>query len=76
MAHSPLQSSGSISLNEVHVEINSNNNGLNVSMGDTDLRTMADISSGAISLSNFYGKSNQVDFVPNSATRGLSLIHI
>ena len=52
MTHSPLQSSGSISLNEVHVEINSNNNGLNVSMGDTDLRNMADISSGTISLSD------------------------
>jgi hypothetical protein len=28
------------------------------SMGETDLRGLADVSSGAISMSNFYGKSN------------------
>ena len=28
------------------------------SMGETDLRTLAGVSSGAISMSNFYGKSN------------------
>lgn len=30
-------------------------------MGETDLRTLAGVSSGAISMSNFYGKSNSLD---------------
>ena len=32
-------------------------------MGETDLRTLAGVSSGAISMSNFYGKSSSLDSI-------------
>ena len=52
-----LQSTGAISLNDVHVELGGTSGTL-VSLNDSDVRTLAGISSGAISLQNFYGESS------------------
>lgn len=57
-----LQSSGAISLGNVNTE-----NGLSatatISMNDTASRNLAGVASGAISMSNFYGKSGSATFV-------------
>ena len=51
-----LPASGTISLNQCHVELGASS-GTSVSMNDSDMRSLANVSSGAISLSNFHGKS-------------------
>tara|TARA_B100000035_G_scaffold314774_1_gene332192 strand:- start:16 stop:1050 length:1035 start_codon:yes stop_codon:yes gene_type:complete len=56
-----LQSTGAISLNDVHVELGGTTGTL-VSLNDSDLRTLAGVSSGAISLQNFYGTSSVPPF--------------
>ena len=54
-----LQSSGAISINNINVELGKAGTTTS-SLGQTDFRTLAGVASGAISMSNFYGKSNWV----------------
>lgn len=61
-----LQSSGAISLGDVNVELGRSSTA-NISLGETAVRTLAGVASGAISLSNLYGKSN-VSFSPDGGT--------
>ena len=51
-----LQSSGAISLNDIHVELGATSS-TTVSLNDTDVRALVSISSGAIALDDFYGAS-------------------
>ena len=51
-----LPSSGAISLNAVNVEIG-NSATATISMNDADVRTLFDVSSGTISMSNGHGKA-------------------
>ena len=51
-----LQSSGTISLNDVNVELQNSGTSL-ISLNDTEVRDLADVVSGTISMSNLYGKS-------------------
>lgn len=57
-----LQSSGAISINNINTELGSAS-GTPRSLGDTSSRNLAGVPSGAISLSNFYGKSNVQEVV-------------
>lgn len=52
-----LQTSGAISINNINIEMGSAS-GTPRSLGETSSRNLAGVPSGAISLSNFYGKSN------------------
>ena len=61
-----LQSSGAISLSNVNVELGRSSTA-QISLGETAVRNLAGVASGAISLSNLYGKSN-VSFNPNGGT--------
>lgn len=58
-----LQSSGAISLGNVNTELGRSSTAT-ISLGETAVRTLAGVSSGAIALSNLYGKSN-VAFTPS-----------
>lgn len=64
-----LQSSGAISLANVNTELGRSSTA-NISLGETAVRTLAGVASGAISLSNLYGKSNApaVSFSPDGGT--------
>ena len=53
-----LQTSGAISLNDIHIELGGTS-GTTVSLNDTDVRGLVSISSGAIDLADFYGASAQ-----------------
>ena len=53
-----LQSSGAISLNDIHVELGATSS-TTVSLNDTDVRALVSISSGEIALDDFYGASAQ-----------------
>ena len=53
-----LQTSGAISLNDIHIELGATS-GTTVSLNDTDVRGLVSISSGAIDLADFYGASAQ-----------------
>jgi hypothetical protein len=59
-----LQSSGAISLGDVNVELGRSSTA-NISLGETAVRTLAGVSSGPISLSQLYGKSNGPTFTPD-----------
>lgn len=61
-----LQSSGAISLGNVNTELGRSSTAT-ISLGETAVRTLAGVSSGAIALSSLYGKSN-VSFTPNGGT--------
>ncbi len=61
-----LQSSGAISLGNVNTELGRSSTAA-ISLGETAVRALAGVSSGAIALSNLYGKSN-VAFTPNGGT--------
>ena len=61
-----LQSSGAISLGNVNVELGRSSTAT-ISLGETAVRTLAGVSSGAIALSNLYGKSN-ASFTPAGGT--------
>lgn len=63
-----LPASGTISLNECHLELGASS-GSTVSMNDSDMRSLAQVSSGAISLSNFHGKANELTFVATAGPR-------
>jgi len=52
-----LQSSGAISLDDIHEELGESS-GTTVSLGDDDVRDLADDTDGAISMNTFYGKSD------------------
>ena len=52
-----LPSSGSISLNQVNVELNKSGS-TSIKMGNSDVRTLFARSSGSISMSHGHGKSN------------------
>ena len=54
----PLQTSGAISLNQIHVEAGGTS-GTTVSLNDSDVRSLVGISSGAIDFADFYGASAQ-----------------
>lgn len=56
-----LPASGTITLNDVHVELGATS-GTAVSLGDSDVRSLAGISSGQISLANLHGKSALDDY--------------
>ena len=64
-----LQSSGAISLGNVNTELGRSSTAT-ISLGETAVRTLAGVSSGAIALSNLYGKSNvpPVTFTPDGGT--------
>ena len=51
-----LQSSGQICLNDVHLELGASS-GSSVCMNDTDVRALAQRTSGSICMNHFYGKS-------------------
>ena len=53
-----LQSSGAISLNDIHVELGATSS-TTVSLNDSDVRSLAGVSSGAIDFADFYGASAQ-----------------
>lgn len=57
-----LPASGSISLGDVMTELRVTNPGraYPISLGDSDVRALAGVPSGAISLSNLYGKSSYI----------------
>ena len=59
----PLQSSGAISMNDVHIELGAAS-GTMVSLNDTDVRALAERPSGSISLFNFYGKAATSGYTP------------
>lgn len=60
-----LQSSGAISLANINTELGRSSTAT-ISLGETAVRNLAGVASGAISLSNLYGKSN-VSFSPAGA---------
>ena len=49
-----LQTSGAISLNDIHVEANGSS-GSTVSLNDSDIRSVGGVASGAIDFADFYG---------------------
>ena len=53
----PLPSSGQISLNQVNVELGLSGTA-QIGLGDSAVRTLFDVSSGQITMSNGYGKAN------------------
>lgn len=65
-----LQTSGAISLSNVNVELGRSSTA-QISLGETAVRNLAGVASGAISLSNLYGKSN-VSFTPSGGTSAAS----
>lgn len=56
-----LPPSGAISFNNINVELGVAGT-TQASLGQTSYRTLAGVPSGAISMSNFYGKANQFNF--------------
>ena len=56
-----LQSSGAISFNNINVELGVSGT-TSASLNQSSYRTLAGVASGAISMSNFYGKSNGGSF--------------
>ena len=61
----PLPASGAISFNAINVELGVSGT-TQASLGQTSYRTLAGVPSGAISMSNFYGKANQFAFTISS----------
>jgi hypothetical protein len=55
-----LQSSGTISLNDVHLELGAAS-GSTISMNDADVRALAKVPSGSYGMNSFYGKSASKD---------------
>lgn len=60
-----LPVSGAISFNNINVELGVSGT-TQASLGQTSYRTLAGVASGAISMSNFYGKSNTFSFTISS----------
>lgn len=61
----PLPSSGPISLSQVNTELGLSSTAT-ISMGNSNVRTLFGVPSGAISMSNGYGKANQFAFTISS----------
>ena len=55
-----LTNAGQISMNEMHIEAGGTS-GTQVGMNDSDMRSLAGISTGQIAANNFYGKSSSID---------------
>lgn len=69
-----LQSSGAISLNDVHIELDgSSASGTTVSLNDTDVRGLVSILSGEIALDDFYGASNTPSWTVTEGQSGSSI---
>lgn len=66
-----LQSSGAISLANVNTELGRSSTAT-ISLGETAVRNLAGVSTGAIALSNLYGKSalTAATYTPNGGTSG------
>ena len=60
-----LPASGAISFNAINVELGVSGT-TQASLGQASYRTLAGVASGAISMSNFYGKANQFSFTISS----------
>lgn len=60
-----LPVSGAISFNNINVELGVSGT-TQASLGQSSYRTLAGVASGTISMSNFYGKSNQFAFTISS----------
>ena len=60
-----LPASGAISFNNINVELGLSGT-TQASLGQASYRTLAGVASGAISMSNFYGKANQFAFTISS----------
>jgi len=67
-----LPASGAISFNNINVELNVPGT-TQASLGQASYRTLAGVASGAISLSNFYGKSNTFAFTISSNQTDVNL---
>ena len=67
-----LPSSGAISLNQVNVELGLSGTAP-ISMGASNVRTLFGVASGAISMSNGYGKANAFNLTIASNTTNLNL---
>lgn len=52
----PLQSSGTITFNQIHLEAGGSS-GTTVSLNDSDIRSLGGVASGAITFQDFYGAS-------------------
>lgn len=68
----PLPSSGPISLSQVNTELGLSSTA-NISMGNSNVRTLFGVASGAISMSNGYGKANQFAFTISSSQANANL---
>ena len=65
-----LQSSGAISMVDIRTELNLSGA---VSLGQTEFRNLAGVASGAISMSNFYGKANVQEVIFDNAGAGWNM---
>lgn len=70
-----LPESGAISLSQVNVELGNASNAV-ISMGDADVRALFGVASGAISMSNGYGKSSETRFVNTVARTAASIFEL
>lgn len=70
----PTPSTGPISLGDVNVELGKAST-TNISMGNTDVRTLAGVPSGTISMSDLRGKSN-VAFTPDGGPSAAAFVTI
>lgn len=61
-----LQTSGAISLNEIHIEAGGTS-GTTVSLNDSDIRSLGGVASGAIGFADFYGASAAHTLVQGAA---------
>jgi len=61
-----LQTSGAISLNEIHIEAGGTS-GTTVSLNDSDIRSLGGVASGAIDFADFYGASAAHTLVQGAA---------
>jgi hypothetical protein len=68
----PLPSSGTISLSQVSVELGASSTSIR-SLNDSTTRTLFGVASGAISMSQGYGKANQFAFTISSAQTNANL---
>lgn len=67
-----LPASGQISFNDINVELGVAGT-TQASLGQTSYRNLAGVASGAISMSNFYGKSNAFSFTISANTANANL---